>query len=178
MQGEKGPMPPPYDHGEHGDLPRRVGRLEYSVNELHREHVETRTTLSALATQVKDVGVYLHDLGDKLDTHRTRRPELGGLAAVAAVVLTIGAMAMSPMNNRLHTAERAIEQTRADVNERAEVLGRYGADRDYIMQELENLRAVQRSMQGDRFTKQDGHRLEDKIDYHLGGDVVHRSEGD
>lgn len=153
------------------DLPKRVGALEVTVDQLHTDQVETKrmladqgVSLASLQSTTNANSQLLRDVAEKLDAARTKKPEWGVFASWAAVLLTIGALAFVPINKRVENVETAASQTSAVMLERAEIIGAFSSDMQRVFDELEEVRHIQHGMQQNRFTKQDGQRLEDKVD--------------
>lgn len=127
-------------HGTGGNVEQRVVRLETGFEQLHKDSLETRASLASLGASLDGVTRTVQDIAEKLDDTRTRKPNyIGMISAIisaAAVIITIGILALSPIVQRQDRFRDDLIEIRSDVG----------------------------NMKGDRFTKQDGHRLEDKID--------------
>ena len=145
-------------------IPTRVGQLESMVDTLHQDSVRTQGAISGLVTQVSSLTDTMKDLAVKLDQTRTRRPDMGALASWAAVLLVIMGMTYAPLALRMSQHEETLKVNAATNREQDKMVGSYVTERQYIREELESLRSQTFQMRGDRFTKQDGQRLEQKID--------------
>lgn len=144
-------------------LDRRVAHLEESVDGLHKDSVRTQGALSGIAAKVDSLAITMQDIGEKLDQQRTRRPELGSMATLALVIITIGAMALAPMTWNVSRLENEINLIQHTATERAELVGRIQANREYVADRLAALEEAQKNTSSNRFTKADGQRLEDRL---------------
>lgn len=104
--------------------------------------------MAALASVVDDVA-------SKLDVARTRKPELGAMAAVAAVILALGVQSLSPVNQRLLRLEQAEIDLHAAQIERAQTVGQFDEFRENSLSRLRQIEERLDDMQGDRFTNED-----------------------
>jgi Na+-transporting NADH:ubiquinone oxidoreductase subunit NqrC len=104
--------------------------------------------MAALASVVDDVA-------SKLDVARTRKPELGAMAAVAAVILALGVQSLSPVNQRLSRLEQAEIDLHTAQIERAETVGQFDEFRENSLSRLSQIEERLDDMQGDRFTSED-----------------------
>ena len=153
-------------------LDTRVDHLEQSVEALHRDSMRTQGAIAGMAAQVDSIVDTIKDIGQKLDQQRTRRPELGALATTALVVLTIGALALAPLNMRMSSLENQLHSMQTAEIETAITLGEFGAAREALTHRVSEIEKNQNVMGGNRFTKQDGLRLEDKLDTHVSETVT------
>lgn len=152
-------------HGSGGpSLEPRVKQLEHSVESLHTDMGKMSSAIAGISAQVTTLAHTLDSVADKLDVQRTKRPELSAMAAVAAVILAVGGATLWPISQRIGLVEFQQQWQQQIISERGEIIGRFSADRDHIQSEISALRKRVDEMSSDRFTKQDGQRLEDKVD--------------
>ena len=150
------------------NLEPRVRQLEHSVEALHQDMGQVKQTLAVVSTQISDGFTSLKTRQEnsevKLDEARTRRPDTRGMAAWAAVVITLVGAIMWPAYQRIENNEEANQSIIKSMSDRGVIMGEFAADRDHLFGELESIRGSVDAMRGDRFTKQDGQILSDKID--------------
>lgn len=163
-------------HGTGGpSLEPRVKQLETGFADVVRDLHSVQTDVSAvkqsqavISQQITDGFANLYrrqsESEQKLDETRTKRPELGALASVAAVILTLVGAIMWPAYERMNRLEGRDLAQQQTLSQRGVVIGEFASDRRHMETELGQLRADVNAMQSNRFTKLDGQRLEDKID--------------
>ena len=128
-------------HGSGGiDHDKRISRLEVSVEQLHDDSIKNREAMSALKQGQDTLSKVIEKIDNKLDEQRTSKPNylgiLSAIIAATAVIISIGTLVVLPIKE-------------ANVRQDAEINTLQGA----IVETHKN-----------RFTKQDGQRLEDKVD--------------
>jgi uncharacterized coiled-coil protein SlyX len=109
-----------------------------AVDVLHQDSIRTQGAIASIATHIDNLTDTMRSIEAKLDEHRTRKPELAGLAAVAAVILTIVGGLGLVVFDRMDMVNSAVQRHEVVID----------------------------IIRSSRFTKEDGHRLEDKIDDH------------
>lgn len=129
------------------NLEPRVRQLEHQYEVLHADVGQVKSSLAVMSQQIADgfakIGDNLSEFRrrqqraeDQLDAHRTKRPELGALAGVAALILAVGGATLWPLNQRQGMLESDITHLEAEISQ----------------------------LQKESVTKEDAQRLEDKID--------------
>lgn len=126
-------------HGTN-DVGVRVSHLENTVEALHRDSVRTQAALAGLSSKVDSITNAISDLSIKLDQHRTRRPDLAGVAAVVSLILVIGGLAMAPLYQRMDRLQYRVDEMSAIQWERGGIIAKYDVDREHWSRELERLR--------------------------------------
>ena len=137
-------------HGT-SDVGVRVEHLENAVDALHRDSVRTQAALAGLATKVDSVTSTLVDIANKLDQHRTKRPDMQGIAAVLSLVLIIGGLALTPLYWRVDRIQVNVDDMAAVQWQRSGIIARYDADREHWSENISRL-------------QEEVHRLEDKVE--------------
>jgi len=113
-------------HGSGGpSLEPRVRQLEHSVESLHGDMGHVKQTLAVISGQQSSFAKTLESVADKLDAQRTKRPDWGALGTWAAVILTIGALSLTPLAMRLVSAEHDIEKLEATDDSRGLQIGEF-----------------------------------------------------
>lgn len=145
-------------------LPTRVTHLEGSVTQLHQDSIKSQAMMAAMQRDLGNIGDALKSFGDKLDQQRTKRPDIGAFAGWAAVILTMVAMAYAPLAWRMSDHEATLDQLTSRQFENSQIVGEYSVERQHVRDAITRLENKVDSTQSNRFTKEDGERLNDKID--------------
>ena len=149
------------------NLEPRVQRLETSVESLHGNMNQVKQTLSLVSQQISDGFKTLNQrqsaAEDKLDATRTRRPEWGLFISFGALLLAVGGATLWPVNQRMGQAESQLQIQQQIISDRGAIIGSIQSDRDHIFHELATQRSALLATMSNRFTKDDGYRLEDMI---------------
>ena len=145
------------------DIPIRVSHLETSVNQLHVDNQRTQNTLSGIVAQQEAQGRLLADIADKLDKTRTSRPELGSMATAATVILIIGAMAFAPVYREMDKSADLHEIFAGTLEDRSSIIAESVARIRYIERQTDSLETRMLGVESNRFSKQDGQRLEEQL---------------
>jgi hypothetical protein len=115
-------------------LPSRVGHLENEMTALHEDNIRTREALSTLGSQVNILNETMKDLATKLDVTRTRKPDVGAMAAWAGVLLMIMALVYTPLTSKIDAVSNIVEGLQMTHEESAYDRGY----RDSAISSLEN----------------------------------------
>lgn len=131
-------------------LEKRVENVEHAVDILHKDSIRTQSAIASIASHIDSIVETMHTIDNKLDQHRTRRPELGALAAIASVILTIMGFSALLINDNIEDAMTTLSHDIAEVKEndskleaivdaRTGVIGKYTAIVERQQYELERL---------------------------------------
>lgn len=146
-------------HGSGGGDWSRVERLERRFQDLHSEQLKHTATfqasIDALGGQMAALATVVDDVATKLDVARTRKPELGAMAAVAAVIIALGVQSLSPVNSRLERLEGAADILAQEQLRRAQIVGQFDEFRENSLSRLGRLEERIDDTQGNRFTDED-----------------------
>lgn len=125
--------------GDPHGVTRRVDRLEEVLARLSEESIRTQGAIGTLAKHLDAQAEALTGIAEKLDEQRTKRPELGALATWSLVILTIGALAFAPLMKQQERFHERLQHVESSVER----------------------------INSNRFTEEDGRRLQDQIYNHL-----------
>lgn len=145
------------------NLDHRVSSLERSVTGLHEDSRKTQAAVAGLGVQVSDMMSAVRDIADKLDSHRMRRPDLQSAATTIIALVAIGGLAFAPLyrtQERLLTTVSMIDNTQ---DERSYIIGEYEARIKALESQLLRAEDEVDEVQKNRFTKEDGQALLDRI---------------
>jgi len=106
-------------------LEKRVGHLEESVDSLHKDSIRTQSAIASIATHIDSIVDTMHVIDQKLDEQRTRRPELAGIAAVAAVILTFMGYSGWIINDKIQATDDEVAHLEVEVDSRGKTIGYY-----------------------------------------------------
>jgi hypothetical protein len=123
--------------------------------------------LAGIAVRQQSQDSILQDIASKLDQQRTRKPELSSIAAVCSVLLVIWGLSLTPIYWRIDRMFQKLDTVSKVQAENIGVVSQYKADREYFNQELARIKLWEDSTTNNRYTKEDGHRMEDKLDRHI-----------
>lgn len=132
------------------NLEKRVENVEHAVDILHKDSIRTQSAIASIASHIDSIVETMHTIDTKLDAHRTRRPELGALAAIASVILTIMGFSAVLINDNIDDAVSDLSHDLAEikakddklekiVDERTYIIGRYSAIIEHQQEAFERL---------------------------------------
>ena len=153
--------------GTDNDIPIRVSHLESSVSQLHMDNQRTQAALAGISAQQEAQGKLLSDIANKLDQTRTARPNIGmfvtiGISAVSLIML-IGVLSFSPVYREMDNSN-VIHKDMADVlMHRTGIISEALARMEHVEKHANSLESRMLGVESNRFSKQDGQRLEDSL---------------
>ena len=151
--------------GTDNDIPIRVSHLESSVSQLHNDNQRTQAALAGISAQQEAQGKLLSDIANKLDQTRTARPNIGmfvtiGISAVSLIML-IGVLSFSPVYREMDNSS-VIHKDMADkLMHRTGIIAEALARIEHVERQTDHLEERMLSVEANRFSKQDGQRLEE-----------------
>ena len=161
-------------HGSGGpQMEVRVSKLEHvqeaqwgELKHLSGQMSAISADVSSLAAIQRESNSRLSDIADKLDATRMKRPDLQGSMAALSVIIVIASLALTPLYINQNKLEHRVERAELIQDERSYIIGKYEAKLEILEEQVDELEKAGLQMLGNRFTKEDGKRLEDKVDRH------------
>lgn len=150
-------------------LGQRVGAVETSIQTLVANDAANQHTLGRVVAGLESLSSTVSDLAKKLDIARTRRPEIGAIAAVASVIITIGVLAMAPVYSSIERQEVFDAYVNETLSERAALIARSTTRLDHVEGDIESVESRLLEVEKSRFTADDGRALEERL-----RDEIHR----
>lgn len=134
------------------NLPNRVDRLEAGQQAIHQD-------LAGIKSSQDIQGKVLSDIAEKLDTQRTRQPNLMGyviaLVAIVGLGLTYGELQLAPMWRELNASALQRTQLAGVLLQRAELIGAFGEAQDGIEKRVTGLEDRMLARENNQYTKSD-----------------------
>lgn len=151
-------------------LGQRVGAVETSIQTLVTNDATNQHTLGRVVAGLESLSSTVSDLAKKLDIARTRRPEMGAIASVAAVIITIGVLAMAPVYSAIERQEIFDAYVNEKLSDRAALIARSTTRLDHVEVDMESVESRLLHVEKSRFTADDGRALEERL-----RDEIHRT---
>jgi len=150
------------------DIPIRVSHLENSVERLHADNQRTQQTLAGVVAQLDSVGRSVTDIATKLDTARTRKPDMPMILTVAIMSIgllgTVGGFALSPVYREMSASAKFHEAVTQTLIDRSGVIGNAQARIEQLEESSKQTNDRLLKVESNRFSKQDGDQLRRDID--------------
>lgn len=121
------------------NLEPRVRQLEHSVDSLHADMARVSQAVSGVSSQVSSMAKALDVVAEKLDAHRTKRPDWGVFVSMGALLLAIGAATLWPINQRVSLVEIQQQYDQQVRSERGELIGGVTSALGYLQAEIDRL---------------------------------------
>ena len=139
-------------------LSQRVGTVETNVQTLLTNDASNQQTLGRVIEGVASLSDTVKDMAVKLDTARTRKPEMGAMASVAGVIIIILTLVMAPVYREMSRQGKIDDIVYKELADRTSLISRSTTRLDHAEQSLTEVECRLLKVEKTRYTPTDAQR--------------------